>query len=78
MISSIKIDDIKNSINRFLCSHIKSVNRWHYTHGSAGNNDLHIEIEFKCIKCGNLSYEYIYDPDAMRRFSNEYQTKEWR
>ena len=49
---------IRRLIKRWRCHHDMQLVRWHWTHGFDGNKPVIIEVEWKCSKCGMISYSY--------------------
>ena len=49
---------IRTAVKRIFCKHDFKPVRWHWTHGSNGNEPAFVEAEWCCEKCGKLDYRY--------------------
>lgn len=49
---------MKNILRKLFCRHVYKIIRWHWTHGSMGNNPLFMEVHVKCKLCGKEKYIY--------------------
>lgn len=69
---------MKTWLRQLLCQHSFHLNRWHWCHGPIGNDPSMIECEYKCSKCGKLTYRAISDDwDNMRAWAKFHIDKKW-
>ena len=65
-------------IKQLLCIHKDNdVVCWHWTHGLNGNDDLFLEVQFKCKKCGRYFFRYINDRNECFSFIELNKDKQW-
>lgn len=64
-------------VKGLLCKHQYELNRWYVCHGLNRMDQVEIEVEYICLKCGKVSYVH-FDISCMPEFEhvcNQYERR---
>jgi hypothetical protein len=69
---------VKIWFRQLFCQHSFHLNRWHWCHGPNGNDPIMIECEYRCSKCGKLTYRDLSDDrENAKAWADFHRDKEW-
>lgn len=56
---------LKKFFRQLFCRHRQAdLLRWHWTHGPTGMDIAFVEAEYRCRRCGEIFYLYLYGKEA--------------